>query len=34
MDRDGKQEEGIGILEQLILGRHEPSGLQGLVGPE
>lgn len=32
--RDGKREEGIGILEQLILGRHEPSGLRGLLGPE
>lgn len=30
---DGSESHGIGVLEQLILGPHEPSGLRGLVGP-
>ncbi len=30
---DGSTHKGLGILEQLILGRYEPLGLEGLTGP-
>jgi hypothetical protein len=31
---DGRTRHGVGVLEQLILGRHRPSGLAGLIGPQ
>jgi hypothetical protein len=32
--RDGQRErEGVGILEQLVIGPHEPSGITGLLDP-
>lgn len=32
-DENGKQHQGIGILEQLILGPHTPTGLTGIIDP-
>ncbi len=26
--------EGIGVLEQIILGPHDPSGFRGLIDPD
>jgi hypothetical protein len=30
---DGRQEHGVGILEQLALGDHRPTGLTGILDP-
>ena len=32
-DAQGVTHHGIGILEQLILGPHEPTGLTGIIDP-
>ena len=32
-DDSGQRHEGVGILEQLILGPHEPTGLTGIINP-
>ena len=33
MREAGRVREGIGVLEQLVLGPHEPSGLRELLDP-
>jgi len=30
---DGQQHSGLGVIEQLFLGEHQPSGLSGLLDP-
>ena len=30
---DGQQHSGVGVVEQLFLGEHQPSGLSGLLDP-
>lgn len=32
-DKEGKKSEGMGVLEQLILGPHAPSGFKSLIDP-
>jgi hypothetical protein len=34
MTEGGRSREGVGVLEQLILGPHAPSGFRGLVDAE
>jgi hypothetical protein len=33
LSQDGREVEGFGVLEQLLLGPHGPSGLTGLLDP-